>query len=109
MTNEQRKEIIATLLDAGRKDLVNAAYAREVTASGPDQIAATLNGIINQVRGHLRTASGEMTYYINGGGADSLDEKAHRALQVAKRKLTAWESKQLKDLANIADEVKKIG
>ena len=113
MNKQQRKEIIAVLLDAGRPDLVNevtaSARRHRVEGSGPDQIAATLNGIVNQVRGHLRAAGGEMHCYIRGGGSDQLDDNGRRALSSAERKLQAWEKKQLKGLADIASEVSQFG
>jgi len=81
---------------------------RAVGASGPDQIASFLNGMVNQVRDHLRTLMGQMDYYIGGAGADQLDDKARRALSDAKRELDNWERRELAKLHDLAREVKGI-
>ena len=106
MDNRTIEEIRRVLVKQGKRELARAFMAE--AATGPDQIASMLNGIVNQVRGHIRTASGQMSYYIGGAGADQLDDKAKRALQAARNKLDGWERAQLKGLHDIAQDVKKI-
>jgi len=107
-----RRDVIATLIQSGRPDLANefvATTADKVSAGNPSgQVASYLNGMVNQIREHLRTVGGQMSYYINGAGHEQLDDNQRRLMDKAKRKLDAWEKQQVKTLADIANDVKKI-
>jgi len=85
------------------------AAAEPVSAASPSsQVASMLSGMLNQMREHLRTVGGQMSYYINGAGHEQLDDNERRLLDRAKKKLDAWEKQQLKVLHDIANDVRKI-